>query len=448
MDKFGVERIYMNNFEKLLVTVFFIEVFVGGGGRLFVDFGFLSLRQVLFIGLILTFIFRIIKEKAYTNLEVNTFFRMNPVTIGVYLLIAWFFVSAIVGYSNGHSPSDIVTDFFRVSFFAAYFPLAYYISEDRFTKQRIITILKYCVFGVAVYTILIALLGKTVFSANFEPYKQFLKSIMTDNIVLRPSHSIFYKSHFFVFVGFILSLNAFLSKRFTKIDIVNIFLCALSLFWSETRGFLLAIMAALLMLIVIDVKIASDSSKGIVNKVKSLGRNSALIKKSIILLLISFSMVFLYKYMTLERYEETITESESLENVNDTSINIRLEYYEDSKRILSESPANFLLGTGYGTAIAGKTWGIEMSFLDILVEQGTLGLLLWFFLFFLVYYHYYSANKQGAVLTDVDRSFAAIFFGVLLLTNTNPFINNSIGITYLLIILILSRQMKERASNI
>ena len=45
----------MNKFEKILLTAFFIELFIGGGGRL-IDFGFLSfIRQALFILLILTF---------------------------------------------------------------------------------------------------------------------------------------------------------------------------------------------------------------------------------------------------------------------------------------------------------------------------------------------------------------------------------------------------------
>jgi len=156
----------MNKFEKILVTLFLIELFVGGGGRI-IDFGILSIRQVLFIGLIFTFIFRIIKHKAYTDKAVNTFIQWNPVSIGVYLLIGWFFVSAVIGYINGNAPSIIAMDFLRVAFFAAYFPLAYYVSEERFTKARIIAILKYSAFVVAVFTIFLALLGKTIFIWNF-----------------------------------------------------------------------------------------------------------------------------------------------------------------------------------------------------------------------------------------------------------------------------------------
>ncbi len=67
----------MNKFEKILLTVFFIEIFVGGGGRL-IDFGVFSIRQALFFLLILALVIRIIKGKEYLNKEVNTFIRFNP----------------------------------------------------------------------------------------------------------------------------------------------------------------------------------------------------------------------------------------------------------------------------------------------------------------------------------------------------------------------------------
>ncbi|MEH7252405.1 hypothetical protein V7111_09815, partial [Neobacillus niacini] len=195
----------MNKFEKLLVTLFFVEIFVGGGGRL-IDFGFVSIRQVLFLLLLLTFVIRIVKEKAIFNREINTFFRFNPVTVGIYLLIAWFFVSMLIGYINGHPLGAIITDFFRVSFFALYFPLAYYISNERFSLKRIITLLKYSALAVAIFTITVSLLGKTVFVNNFKPFYDFMNWMMNDDLFFRPSNSVFYKSHFFVLVGLILSL--------------------------------------------------------------------------------------------------------------------------------------------------------------------------------------------------------------------------------------------------
>jgi len=432
----------MNKFEKILLTIFFIEIFVGGGGRL-IDFGILSIRQVLFIILILTFIFRIMKEKAYTKTDINTFFRKDSVTVGIYLLIGWFVVSAVIGYSNGNSPSYIVTDFLRVSFFAAYFPLAYYVSDKRFSKQRIVTIIKYCALIVAIFTILLALLGKTIYSSDFESFKQFWIGLMNDDLLFRRSHSVFYKSHFYVFVGLVLSLNAVLSKQFSKVDILNIPLCFISIFWSDTRGFFVALMVSIFMIVVIDVKVIIDPVKGIANKFKTIGRNSQLLKKSTVLLVITFSVPFLYQYLTLERFEQT-TNAANNGAINDTSVGARIDFLKDSKNILLENPVHFIFGKGYGTSIAGRVEGIEMSFLDIWVEQGAIGLAIWLFLCILVVFNYYRAYKQGKNISTIDRSLIGVFVGVVLLTNINPFLNNPIGITFFLLMLIFSRKMKEQ----
>ncbi|WP_071393470.1 hypothetical protein [Bacillus tuaregi] len=432
----------MNKFEKLLLTVFFVELFVGGGGRL-IDFGILSLRQVLFIGLMFTFFYRIISHKAFRNLEVNTFIRWNPVTIGIYLLIGWFGISAIIGYLNGNALSDIVTDFLRVSFFAAYFPLAYYLSEKRFTKQRVMTLLKYSAFAVALFTVLIALLGKTVFSGNFQPYKLFLLSLMGDDLLFRPSYSVFYKSHFYVFVGLVLSLNAVRVKKFTWVDIANLILCPVSIFWSETRGFLFALMVSVLMIMIIDIIVMAAPIKTFSGKIKAIFQNTQLVKKSLILLVITVSVPFLYQYMTLERFEKSSAAAGS-EQINDTSASVRVEYVLYSKDLLLDNPEYFVWGKGYGTEIAGRVTGIETSFLDILVEQGGIGLVIWLILCLFVYTNYYTSFRKGIALETADISLLGIFMGVLLLTNINPFINNPIGIIFFLAVLIFSLQAREK----
>jgi len=432
----------MNKFEKILLTIFFIEIFVGGGGRL-IDFGVLSIRQVLFILLILTFVFRIMKEKAYTNTDINTFLRKDSVTVGIYLLIGWFFVSAGIGYSNGNPPSIIAMDFLRVSFFAAYFPLAYYVSEERFSKQRIVSIIKYCALIVAIFTIMLALLGKTIYSSDFEAFKQFWIGLMNDDLLFRRSHSVFYKSHFYVYVGLVLSLNAVLSKQFSKVDILNIPLGFISIFWSDTRGFFVALMVSVFMIVVLDVKVIIDPVKGIANKFKTIGRNSQLLKKSVVLLVITFSVPIIYQYLTLERFEQSTTTANNGE-VKDTSVGARIDFLNDSKNILMGNPVHFIFGKGYGTSIAGRVEGIEMSFLDIWVEQGAIGLAIWLFLCILVVYNYYRAYKQGEEITAIDRSLIGVFVGVVVLTNINPFLNNPIGITFFLLMLIFSRKINEQ----
>ncbi len=442
----------MNRFEKILLTIFFIEVFAGGGGRL-IDFGVLSIRQVLFLLLIVTFVFRIVKEKAFFDTEINTFLRFNPVTIGIYALLFWFVVSAAIGFVNGHPVSIIVMDFLRVSFFALYFPLAYYISNDRFPLSRIITILKYSALIVAIFTITVSLLGKTVFADNFKPFYDFMNWIMNDDLYFRPSNSVFYKSHLFVLIGLILSLNDLLNKNYRKLDIAIIIFASISVLWSETRGFLLAFMLSLLTIIVLDVKVLVDPIKGMIQKLQKIFASKYFLKKFVILLLVMVSVPFLFQHMTLERFETETKQTPAVESdnnvkqpdnpeVNDISTNERINILIDAKKRLFQ-PVQLIFGSGYGTEINHRINGIEISFLDILMEQGLIGSAIWGFLFIMVFYNYYVSYKRGSRLTSLDISLIASFLGILLLTNINPFINNPIGISFFLILLVVSQNKRK-----
>ena len=116
--------------------------------------------------------------------------------------------------------------------------------------------------------------------------------------------------------------------------------------------------------------------------------------------------------------------------------------------MLLNHPDYFIFGKGYGSEIAGRVTGIETSFLDILVEQGVIGLAIWLFLCLLVFYYYLYGYKRGVNIITEDVSLLGTFVGVLLLTNINPFINNPIGIVFFLVVLILSRDVKEKADSL
>jgi hypothetical protein len=300
----------MNKFEKILLTIFFIELFVGGGGRL-IDFKVASIRQVLFLLLMFVFVVRIIKQKAIFNKEINTFFRLTPIAIGVYLLVAWLVISSIIGILHHHPLGAIATDFFRVIFIIAYFPLAYYISKDRFSLEKIIVLLKRSALAVAIFTIAVDLLGKTIFASSFGDFYNFMNWLMNDDLFFRPSNSVFYKSHFFVLIGLVLALNDLLNKKFSKVDLSLIILGAISLIWSETRGFLLAFILCLLMIIILDIKVIVDPIKGMAQKVQSLIKTKKFVKKFIILLVIIIAVPNLYNYMTLSRFQTVKVEDTS-----------------------------------------------------------------------------------------------------------------------------------------
>ena len=115
---------------------------------------------------------------------------------------------------------------------------------------------------------------------------------------------------------------------------------------------------------------------------------------------------------------------------------IRVYFIKDSLRILNSRPINWLVGNGYGTEIGGRLTGIEISFLDILVEQGIIGVLLWLLVSLAPFYFYYGFQRKGES-SYLNVGLLAGIAGMLLLTNTNPFINSPIGIGFLVIVLVI-----------
>ena len=135
------------------------------------------------------------------------------------------------------------------------------------------------------------------------------------------------------------------------------------------------------------------------------------------------------------------TEKKNKEKKNDEAEkpftgDIRVYFIKDSLRILNSRPINWLVGNGYGTEIGGRLTGIEISFLDILVEQGIIGVLLWLLVSLAPFYFYYGFQRKGE-RNYLNVGLLAGIAGMLLLTNTNPFINSPIGIGFLVIVLVI-----------
>ena len=113
--------------------------------------------------------------------------------------------------------------------------------------------------------------------------------------------------------------------------------------------------------------------------------------------------------------------------IEDSSVNKRVELFKASKDISLSSPVTFVVGNGYGSKILDRTTGIEMSFVDIQVEQGLVGSLLWLnFLFMPILFLF-----KYLPLKKIIGQFAlpiSILLSIFVLTNINPFLNSPIGI--------------------
>ena len=123
----------------------------------------------------------------------------------------------------------------------------------------------------------------------------------------------------------------------------------------------------------------------------------------------------------------------------DESVATRVYLLNESKKILTSSPKAMVVGSGYGTQIGNRLTGIEMSFLDIWVEQGIIGVILWLLISLMVFFNFNKSYQISKKIDSNDIAIMACTIALLLLTNINPFINNPIGISFLLFALVVSR---------
>jgi hypothetical protein len=98
-----------------------------------------------------------------------------------------------------------------------------------------------------------------------------------------------------------------------------------------------------------------------------------------------------------------------------------------------------MMGEGFGSSLNGRH-AIENSYVWAIWRFGILGFLFWTSPFFLSY-NFYRKIKKGSSYSQMGTAYFSGMIMLGLVTATNPFINNSIGILYSLISIFSLRQL-------
>ena len=104
---------------------------------------------------------------------------------------------------------------------------------------------------------------------------------------------------------------------------------------------------------------------------------------------------------------------------NDSGVIVRLNTIDES---LSAINAHMFFGNGFGFELDTKKFHQENSFLDIAVEQGLIGI----FLYCVLFFHIFTKSKESVYLA-ISVAIVAI------MSLTNPYINNPLGISLILL---------------
>jgi len=371
--------------EKMtkLLKVYFgfvlLELFLLGSGQI-LKYHSLTLRMVNFI--LLTIFCLIIFRK----IKVKTEYMMM-----LYVFLALLTFSSVIGYFNGASLSDIFTDVKPQLFFIYLIPFSFLIKSTT-DVERVIRIIKISAIIMAILYILYIIIYL------FFPFVMLLVLPMelVGDIFFRGSyHFFFYKGFFFVMISVFLISYKSISDRIILVTLL------ISILFTLTRGFYLAVVAPFFILGAIHVL-----STG---KIKL----NYLIILVLILVIIGISLPYLLNF------------------VGDKSLSDSVRMGSVLKVNEAITPLSMIIGHGFGVTTGINRVHIEVSYFEILHKQGIIGLLVWFFP--LVYCFKKWMNNETNAL---DKRFFLSVVSVYTLSLTNPFITNPLGLSIIVLSII------------
>lgn len=432
----------LTKIEKISLYLLFFELFAGGGGRIF-ELGPISIREFLFAFVILLFCLRfIVNPETRSELIHKDLQPKSATLIMSALLIIWVGVSALIGISHGHLLGSVITDTIRVIFVIMIIPLSYYIDKKRFGVKQLVTTLMYAALITSLITIIISLAGKFMGNRDFYYFYKFINGLFPGDLFFRPSRGVFYKSHFLVLFAAIISFINLSQKKSTLLENIVLVVGSISIIMSETRGLYIGFAIGIITLILVKAVIYFFGDR------ESLGLSKKSFLQSVFLIILALGLTsYFFNNSTISRFSSNDNPQEQYGNkdhehneskINDVSLNVRVRLLADSVKIVKKSAANLLLGNGYGTVIGERSTGIEMTFIDIMVEQGFIGVVIWLLFSLLPLYYFFRSFLVTKRLDDVYIGLLGCVLAMLVVTNINPFLNSPIGLGFLLPVIIIS----------
>ncbi|MET6989542.1 hypothetical protein [Sediminicola arcticus] len=365
---------------KFIFIFTLIELFIGGGGRVF-ELGPLTLRIILFfINIVFVLVLYIYKRKIPKYVIV-------VLSIAIIVLI----LNSLIGLVNGAEISFIIEDVKPLSYFFSILFFSYYIDSTK-RIQLIISILKRTSFYIALVYIFIQILfyfNKLDFSVFYSYVNTEISS--SDFFFRGESGLFFYKGFFFMVVGLIFWIHCSNSNK----KLVPIITIIIAMILSGTRGFIVIF-----------------------------GLIYALYYGIPLLLRLNLKILFLTTVVLLLSLNFFSNADMGNKVISDSVRFLQIE--QVFKKI---NPVSFLIGHGFGIGVPIREVHFEIAYLEVFHKQGVIGLFLWI-IFFIVLYNEFKMERNQY---EIRKAFFLSVVFTFLLSFTNPFFNNPIGLSLLLI---------------
>ena len=371
---------------KGILIIVLLEIFLGGGGRLF-DIGALSLRMYFFI---LTMGLSAILIASRQGINRNFLFLLLMFT-------CLLFCSSVIGGINGASVKFILNDIKPLLsiYFLIFLGFAIRTEDD---VRLIVSLIKFS----AVVLSMSYLATMILLEFNIVSFPRFYSLVAdTEEFFFRGESAFFYKGFLYICVGLVFFATS------EKINKTIILVLLLSVVLTFTRGFLVALMMTYIFYLIFIKKSA--------------------LKLIILTFLLTIAVVLLWE-LIYAKMDRTYSDSMRIRQIEEV--------------LTAVTPVSALIGHGFGKGIPTRPERMEIAYLEVFHKQGIMGLLFWALMILFSWLLYRSAMRNNNSQLAVPFLLAVVL--IYLESFTNPYLNNPIGLTMILISLVCLNVLRNK----
>jgi hypothetical protein len=377
-----------------LYTITILELFLGGGGRL-LAMGPVSARMVLFAPCVLVGACALVLGRRITRGQL----------LACYLVLAYLLIhlpGLLNGLARGADPSDLLTEFQQSLYWLAapFYALALQ-SEAMVRRTATLVQVAGVILAVLYIGVLVGTLARLI---DFVPIYERLRN--TGELAGRSEGIFVYKG--FLYLGLAIVFMVAMQGKYWKSLTL---LVAAALVMTLTRGYILAATAAVLLLFAVQ------------------GRRLAL---AIGLAVALTGILLVWVYLPSMLYGNLDRSASNMQRIDDA------QYIADHLQA-----GTYIIGEGFGSLINDRSQ-IENTFLWAFWKLGIPGVVFWSLPLILCAYLFAGVPKGGTAY----RLACAYFFGVIFVyvqTVTNPYLNNPIGLSFVMAAIFSLQTLARRA---
>lgn len=436
----------LKKYLRYIIYFIIVEAILGGAGRLFVIKS-LSFRMILYIIAFGIFGIILILDRR------NIFRRLRRFDINSILILLfgiWIVFTAFNGYFiSKNSLSQIigdVTGYISLALLIIFsFTFDKKIKVDFLMKLTAVSIVIQAAAILAIHY----LLGFGVL--YFDTLNSIMQGLYIGHLanVYPGAIRVFFKSSIYLQIGFVFLVGMLSNERNKMRRIllyISLILVSYAIIISFTRGFWLGVViAALLYLMCRQVKnVVKTIAVILFGVIVMMGLSAAVYGNFNVAYSLASRVGINVKSPTAVA-EKNTKSPEADSEVEDLSAEYRQQLTGAMMKRIEASPID---GKGFGVVL--KEIGQEQSrseymYLDILMEEGAIGLILYMGLFLIMLKQWLNIRRRSydkSKLYIID-AFMVSLIGLIITSGINPFLNNPIGITYLIMCVSVIKVYRE-----